>query len=371
MARLSLMIPVDAADRRPTALIQSLATKPDLDIEILVVSASSSIEQDKDLAGLVAIDPRVRLFAPGTGLASSLALWNAALMETTGEWLSLVRPDDSFEPEAGRLADVIKSKVGTVDAIGWNALQISPTAEPGNSNSIAIPTGFDPTPFDKTSILKSFFLWEGSWNAPKVPFGLSHAIVARPLALNIAETIRTSGRDHDMAQWEWTARVSLIGESFVFCPRPLSVINVEPYRAPDLYAMRPDLPFNASQGLTGGIAEIQHSLFAEMGASWGGAQENFIRAITIDCMMEMDPERFNAKCNGYYAGLRQWEGGKHANLFKPQFTGPRPLDRRRGLHGSTLMVDRHIGGAKTAQDFYQVVRNFLVPIGLLCGGKAV
>ena len=67
----------------------------------------------------------------------------------------------------------------------------------------------------------------------------------------------------------------------------------------------------------------------------------------------------------------KWEGGAHAGLFRPQFVGERPLDKRRGLHGNLLMIDRHIAGARNAHEFYNIIRNFLVPIGLICGGQTV
>ena len=50
----------------------------------------------------------------------------------------------------------------------------------------------------------------------------------------------------------------------------------------------------------------------------------------------------------------------------------KPPDIRRGLHGNMLMVDRFIGKARTAQDFYRVMRSFLAPVRLICGsGVAV
>lgn len=371
MALLSLIIPVEANDVRPETLIKALAAKPGIALEILVVPASPDVAEREALKTLGEIDPRVRIVTPARPALSALSLWSAGVEAAKGDWLSVVRPDDIFEPEALTVAEFVKAKLGQVDSIGWNALQINPKAEPGKSSSVAIPTKYDIAELNKTEMLKGFYLWEGASNVPKMPFGIFHAIISRELAHTILGSIRASDREHQLANWEWAARSVLMGEKFVFCSRPLSVLNTRPYEAPVHPLVRADFPFHAGIGLTAGIAEIQFSVFAEMGALWTGSQENFIRAMTFDCMFETEPQAFNDKCNAYYRALRLWEGGAHAGLFKPQFAGERPLDKRRGLHGNLLMIDRHIAGARNAQEFYNIIRNFLVPIGLICGGQAV
>ena len=369
MTALSVLIPVEAHEKRPTVLVEVLAGKPGLDLEIVIVPQSNDVSVREDLASLIDIDPRVRVVEAGAESLPVLALWNRAVAAAKGQWLTLLRPDDIFEPEVLVVAEFAKGKLGSLDALGWNALQISASAEPGKSASVAIPTKYDIMEFDKTEQLKSFYLWEGAGHLPKVPFGLYHCLIARELADSIAQTITASGREHPLAQWEWTARTVLMGEKFVFCARPLSVINTRPYAAPEQPIRQPGFPFHAGLGLTAGVAEVQYAVFAEMGAHWTGANENFVRAAIYDCMFETDPQAFNDKCNGYFGALKQWEGGQHAALFRPQFTGERVLDKRRGLHGNVLMIDRHIAGARDAQQFYQVIRNFLVPVGIICGAQ--
>ena len=371
MAGLSLIIPVEAHEARPESLIKALAAKPGVDLEILVVPASADIATREDLASLAELDSRVRIVVPPAPTASAVSLWAAGIEAARSPWISVVRPDDIFEPETLAVAEFVKGRLGSVDSIGWNALQINPGAEPGKSSSVAIPTKHDIVELDKTEMLKAFYLWEGSANVPKMPFGIYHAIISRELADTVLGSIRATGREHALPQWEWAARTVLMGEKFVFCSRPLSVINARPYVTPAQPLIRADFPFHAGIGLTAGIAEIQFFAFAEMGALWTGSQENFIRATIIDAMFETEPQVFNDKCNAYYRALTLWEGGAHAPLFRPQFAGERPLDKRRGLHGNLLMIDRHIAGARNAQEFYSIIRNFLVPIGIICGAQAV
>lgn len=371
MAGLSLIIPVETHESRPETLIKALAAKPGIDLEILVVPASAEVAGREDLASLSTIDSRVRIVLPAGPVVSAVSLWGAGIDAAKSDWLSVVRPDDIFEPDALAVAEFVKGKLGTIDSIGWNALQINPGAEPGKSSSVAIPTKHDIVELNKTEMLKAFYLWEGSAIVPKMPFGIYHAIISRELAETVLGSIRAAGREHALPQWEWAARTVLMGEKFAFCSRPLSVINAGSYEIPAQPLVRADFPFHAGIGLTAGIAEIQFSAFAEMGALWTGSQENFVRAIMLDCMVETEPQAFNDKCNAYYRALTMWEVGAHAKLFRPQFAGERPLDRRRGLHGNLLMIDRHIAGARDAQEFYTIIRNFLVPVGIICGAQAV
>ncbi|MDO6962454.1 hypothetical protein [Rhizobium alvei] len=369
MAKLSILVPVTVRDEPPKTLLSLLAERPAPDIEILVAAEAETAER-LDLAALGVIDSRIRIVTSPATLKTELALWSFAIEASRGDWLTLIRPADMIDTQLLAIADFVSGKLGLVDAIAWNALAISADAEPGRSSSVAIPTKFDLAELDKTEMLKAFYLWEGAGNLPKMPFGLYHGLLRREFCLSVDRSIRESGRQHDLPQWEWAARTVLMSEKLVFCSRPLSTIDGKTYRVPPTYMTRGDFPFHGGIGITAALAEIQFSVFAEMGALWSGSQENFVRACVYDCMTESDPQRFNDRCNAYYAAIRQWEGGQHAALFRPQFVGERVPDTRRGLNGNLLFVDRHIAGARDAQEFYDVIRNFLVPIGIVCGKPA-
>ena len=72
MAGLSLIIPVEAHEARPETLIKALAAKPGVDLEILVVPASTEIATRENLASLAEIDSRVRVVTPSTSVASAV-----------------------------------------------------------------------------------------------------------------------------------------------------------------------------------------------------------------------------------------------------------------------------------------------------------
>ncbi len=372
MTSLSILIPIETSFERPHSLMAALTAKPDPDLEIILAPQTSEIARTLDLAGLAATDRRIKLVMTYTDEPPATHLWGAALAVATGTWVTLVRPMDMIEAELIKVVRFIDQTLPDSDGFAWNALQVFPDDILGQSASMAIPTKYLLTEFDKTEMLKAFFLWEGSHNIPKMPFGLFHAACRRTLAMSVQQSINAAGRHwvtDQILRWEWAARTILMGEKFVFCARPLSVVEGRPFTTPS--TQRRDFPFHGGLGLSGAIAEIQQAVFNEMGAAWLGMEENFIRGITIDCMLETDGQAFNAKCDGYFNALKQWQGGKFCGLFRPQFTGPRPPDTRRGLEGSYLMIDRHIGGAKTPQEFYNVIRHFLAPTGVICGGQAI
>lgn len=370
MTSLSILIPVETAEDDPARLVATLVAHAATDLEIVLAAGSADVADHLDLETLAGTDSRIRL-AASPALMSRAALWGSAFEASTGAWVSLVRPGDMIEPDLVGIIRFIQERSPETDGFAWNALQISKDAVLGESASVGIPTGYTIVDFDKTDMLKAFFLWEGSHNIPKMPFGLHHAALNRRVATMVHDSMAASGRNPATPQWEWAARSVLLGEKFAFCARPLSIVDSRTFEpAPDSVA-RSDFPFHAGIGLTAAIAEIQQSVFEEMGAAWSGMEENFIRACMIDCMIETDPQIFNARCNLYYAALRLWQNGRFANLFKPQFAGVRQPDRRRGLQGSTLMIDRHIGGARTAPEFYEVIRHFLAPVGVICGGQTI
>lgn len=369
MALLSILIPVTQIGSNPASLVGKIVSRPEPALEI-VLSASRTTSDALGLADLAATDDRIRLAISEDGVTPAM-LWRAALLASSGDWVSLVGPLDMIEPELIGIIRFLAANQPETDGFAWNALQIAADAVAGKASSVAIPTSFGLVDFDKTDMLKAFFLWENSHNIPKMPFGLHHAALNRRLAITVQDSIDASGRKPAAPQWEWAARTVLMGEKFVFTARPLSVVDQVAYRPPALAGERPGFPFHAGLGLTAGIAEAQDAVFAEMGAAWLGMEENFIRALTIDAMLESEPAAFNAKCNAYFSALKRWQGGRFAGLFKPQFAGQLQPDRRRGLVGSTIMIDRHIAGAENAQDFYDVIRHFVVPVGLMTGGQTL
>ena len=363
MPRLSVLIPPPQAPESGLAtLLGALLADPSLDLEIVTL-------QHDDIAAID--DARLRLLPamlPGT---PQQTIWSALVTASTGDWVTLVKPDDMLEPELAIMVGFVDEANPAADALSWHTLQIDANDPPDRRFSVGVPSQYAIVNIEKTVMLKAFFMWENSLNIPRMPFGLHHGALKRQLALNIAESLAASGRVSPLPAAEWSARTIFMANEIAFCERPMSVIARKAFSADPAGVSTPGFPFHAGIGESAGIAEVQNAVFMEMGAPWGpGAEEAFVRAATIDCLLEIDEEAFAAKCEAYDKAFRAWDGGRHAHLFQPYYAGPQPPDIRRGLHGNMLMVDRFIGKARTAQDFYRVMRSFLAPVRLICGSGA-
>ncbi len=365
MPRLSVLIPpAQSSESGLATLLGVLLADRSLDLEIVTVQTGDLPDID---------DPRLTVLPamlPGT---PQQAIWSALVAASTGEWVTLVKPDDMLEPELAIMVGFVAQANPAADALSWHSLQIDASDPPDRRFSVGVPSQYAIVNIEKTAMLKAFFMWENSLNVPRMPFGLYHGALKRSLALNIVESLVASGRVSPLPAAEWSARTIFMANEIAFCERPMSVIARQPFAFDPAGVPTPRFPFHAGIGETAGIAEVQNAVFMEMGAPWGpGAEEAFVRAAMIDCLLETDEEPFAAKCEAYDKAFRAWDGGRHAHLFQPYYAGPQPPDIRRGLHGNMLMVDRFIGKARTAQDFYRVMRSFLAPVRLICGaGTAI
>jgi len=367
MAKLSVCIPLEAETDNPFNLATLLLAKDDLALEVVVAARQNMILSD-DLNALARQNPRLKLVATLPENTQDAELWAHALKTASGDWLSLVRAHDVIEPELTLVAEYLDKNNPQIDAVAWNVLQIDPAAPKDVRQSVAIPIEYGISAFDKNVMLQKFFAWENSLATPVMPFGLFHGMIRRSLAETVLATLSASGRKTCLPQYEWAARVVLLASDLAFAARPMSAQTVVPYQVPANATQSPDFPFDARLGITGGIAEIQHALLKEMGSTWAGSEEAFVRACIIDCILLTDADAFAAKAQAYYEALSIWHGGRYVPLFQPEYVAERPRDIRRGLHGNALMIDRFIGGATTPQDFYRIVRSFLAPIRLICGG---
>ncbi|MFB2551946.1 hypothetical protein [Ensifer soli] len=350
-------IPVSAADAAPSRLVAALTAGSD-DIEI-VVAAPEAIAGD--LPALSA-DPRLRLVTAPLDPGDLRALWRLALENATGDWVTLVEPGDMIEAGLAALSGFVEGVAPSADAIGWNTFQIDPRQDAAAADSVAVPTSFNVHTFEKTAMLKAFFYWQGSLDVPKVPFGVFHGLVRRPLLETMLAIPDAMPWTTPVPRFEWTAKTVLCADALVFCARPMSAINALPF---DAVPVAPGgFPLHAGIGITAAVAEAQFYVLRSLGSDWLGAEADFIRACIIDCMKEVEPARFEAKARAYGAALAALDPAL-ARAFQPQFRGRPPRDTRRGLHGDTLMVDRFLGGARDAQDFFGVVRAMIAPLDFI------
>ncbi len=365
MTQLSICIPLETEAQDALSLIAALMENRTADFEI-VIARPADVVMSEALLSLLAGDARIRVTDAEAGI-SRQALWRQAVTATTGNWVTLVMPGDMIESDLAVMVAFLEASSPNVDALAWNAFQIDRHAERGKAGSVAIPAGYQIETFDKTAMLKAFFCWENSLSVPKMPFGLYHAAIRRSLIDALLDLPEAQDWSTPLPQYEWAAKVVLFANELAFCSRPMSAISTSAYM-PEAPRHPWNFPFHSGLGIAGGVAEVQFHVLRELGSPWSGNSEAFVRALTIECMMETSREAFTVKGNAYFAALREFEGGHLAPYFRPEFHPVRAHDTRRGLHGKALLVDRFLGGAQDAGEFYNTVRLMLAPVGLICGG---
>ena len=365
MTKLSICIPVEAGAPDALPLVTTLLENKSADLEI-IIARPAEISLSQALLELTGSDERLTITDAEQG-TSRQQLWRHALASTRGDWVTLVNPGDMLESELSLMVAFIETSSPNVDALAWNAFQIDRLAEPGKASSVAIPASYHIETLDKTAMLKAFFYWENSLNSPKMPFGLHHAAIRRSLVDALLQLPAPEDWSTPVPHYEWAARVLLFANELAFCARPMSAINISAYVAtPSLHPW--NFPFHSGLGLAGAVAEVQFHVLRELGSPFGGGNEAFLRALMIDCMMETERDAYTKKGNAYFAALQAFDGGRLAPLFRPEFHEVRAKDTRRGLHGSALLIDRFVGGARDAGEFYKTVKLMLAPVGLICGG---
>ena len=365
MTKLSICIPVETAAQDVLPLVTLLLEKQGENFEI-VIAKPADVALPGALLELAAGGANIVIADAAAGVTRQ-HLWRHAVSATKGDWVTLVNPGDVIESELATMVAYLETSSPGVDALAWNVLQIDRHAEPGKASSVAIPARYHIDTLDKTGMLKAFFYWENSLNAPKMPYGLYHAAIRRSLVDTLLQLPQPSDWSTPVPQYEWAAKILLFANELAFCARPMSAINIVPFVAqPPFHPW--SFPFHSGLGIAGAVAEVQFHVLRELDTPWSGGNEAFVRALTIDCMMETGREAYKNKGNAYFAALKEFEGGHLAPFFRPEFHEVRQKDQRRGLHDGALLIDRFVGGARDAREFYTMIKPILTPVGLICGG---
>lgn len=363
MPKLSVCIPVEPGLLAPTHLVNRLLEEPESSIEVIVAACGGREGAWSYLEARAADDPRLRILPTAPAGLSAANLWIGTLAAATGDWVSLVGPEDMIQPDLPKLLAYIEGKYPDADTLGWNAFSIAPDAPRSISTTVAVPIVHHLADIEKSRMLEAFFQWAGSQNTPRMPFGLYHGAIKRTLLETVLSACGQLSWLTPLPRWEWAARVLIFSQGLLLSHRPLSAISATPFRPVPVPSALEGFPFDARIGLTATIAEVQARVLHELGASWTGFNEDFVKACIIDCMREHDEAVFQQKGQAYFEAIRRMPGGiALSEQFRPLYFPQPPEDTRRGLHAQMLLVDRFIGNAESAQEFYEVVEAMLAPI---------
>ncbi len=371
MAKLSILIAAEHDAEGIIGLADFLLRNAELDIEVVVGGRTDSPDV-LQIAERYAEDSRLKFLTFNKTETSRQALWSALVEASSGDWLTLCKPLDLVDPELVTMLQFLEKARPNVDAFGWNLLHIDNADLPSRHHSIALPVDFHVSSKSQPAMLDAYFTWQNGATTTCMPIGLYHGAIRRSLALSVAQTLAETGRISSSPQHEWAARSLVCSNEIAFSERPLSIVSKHAFAIDANGIAAPDFPFHPALGEPAALAEVQHNLFLEMNLQWGeGAEDGFVRACMNDCQSLQDQATFETRRNAYANAFALWRGGASSDRFNPHYLGEQRPDTRRGLHGKTLMVDRFIGNARTAQTFYRAASCFLAPIRMICGGTTV
>jgi len=366
MPKLSICIPVEPGYILPTYLISQLLKNEAADLEIILSGFGDRLHNAQDITDVVNSDSRLRLLPPAPDTISSAQLWVGTVVAAQGDWVSVIYPEDMIEPDLPDLLRFIEEEHPNADVLGWSPFVIDQAAPRFVSSNVPIPVLHNVNTFDKAPMLEAFFYWKNAQQTPRMPFGLFHGAIKRSLMQTILDACGELSWLTLLPQYEWAARVLIFSQELAFSNRPLSAINVQPYTPHHIPSAIQDFPLHSGIGLTAAIAEIQVRTLVELGSEWAGFGEDYVTACMYDCAAERTATAFQAKCDAYRKAFLSMPGGAaFIPGFHPPYSAAPEPDPRRGLYGKTLLVNRFIGNAVTAQDFYNVARAILTPVELM------
>ncbi|MCM2291420.1 glycosyltransferase family 2 protein [Allorhizobium sp. BGMRC 0089] len=370
MPKLSLCIPVEPGHDLPLYLVRELLKDKGNDLEIILSAFGDVLHQSPEITAIAANDARLRLLPPAPESISSAQLWVGTVRAAEGDWVSLIYPEDMIEPHLPELLTYVERVTPEATALGWSPFQIDAAMSPDVRTNVAVPVLHNITAFDKAPMLEAFFFWKDARQTPRMPFGLYHGAIKRELMQAVIDACGEISWLTLVPQYEWAARVLIFAEALAYCNRTLSAVHVRPFATRDVPSVLRGFPLHAGVGLTAAIAEVQARTLMELGSEWSGFGEAFVTACMYDCAMEHDASAFQGKCAAYRQAIAAMPGGQSLlQGFQPPFSSTPYGDERLGLYGKTLLVDRFIGQAKTAQDFYRVMSAILTPVRIMTDEK--
>ncbi len=368
MTKLSICIPVEPGKSAPVRLCETLLANEAADIEIVVAPYGDVLEGNQAFADIVGRDKRLRTLPPAPENISLAQFWIGTVAAMDADWAVLVRPDDMLEAGIEKLLEAIETSMPDADVCGWNTFTINAAAPRHVPAAIPVPVQHHAIELDKVEMMDAFFHWSDSSNVPKMPLGIYHCAIRRALLESVLNHSGETSWLTPVPQYEWAARVILHCNRIAFYSRPLSAIAQEDYKPVKVPRVIANFPFSGAIGITAAIAEIQCRVLHQFNATWDGYGDAFIRACMIDCMFENDQERFEEKAEAYFIAINEMGVNRLTTSFRPPYLKEPKADRRRGLHGRVMLVDRFLGNATTAQDFYAIARYMLTPVNFIAEG---
>ena len=377
---LSICVPSRNRQASFRQTIRDLIANRREDVEfVLVDNSDDAAIMDEFAADLD--DPRIRYLSSATSPLPMQDNWERAIKAAAGEWVVFIGDDDYVDPDVVDTIGEIVARRPDVDAIGWNRMSFKwPEYRPfhgGTSMSLANSVA----PVKRERELRALFLWEGAAPVPKTAFSVYHGAVRRDVMTSIRD--RFSGRyfEHPTVDFDCSSKLLLLANELVYIDRPFSVFGATSAsnssavgrfaRVAELHAELeaegqpavedPEFPFTSRLGVAASILAAQHWFKSKYDLRFDGWEENFVKALAIDCGLARDRRNFDDHSARCREELARWRDGAWLDAFQPRFVSHRDSAIFTGLCGKYLYIDERIAGCETPAQLYAVAKAILPP----------
>jgi glycosyltransferase involved in cell wall biosynthesis len=381
---LSICVPSRNRQQTFAQTVRDLTANPREDIEF--VFADNSDDPGIADGHMAAIrDPRVRYLPSAEQALPMQDNWERVMQAATGDWIIFVGDDDYVDPDVIDTIAEIARRRPQVDAVGWARMSFKwPEYRPFSGNaSVALGNGVHLA--DRQDQLRALFTWKGASPVPKTAFSVYHGAVRRTAMERIRDHFSGRYFEHPTVDFDCSAKLLLTARELVYIDRSFSVagstassnssavgrfarvreINAGLSRDDGPRFEVPGFPFTSRMGVAGSILATLHWFTQRYGLPMEGWEDNFLRALEIDCGKAEDRISFDLHVATCRDALARWRDGALLDAFKPRFVPRGRSAPYTGLIGTNLFVDETIGGCRTPAEFYGFVSGILPPADAL------
>lgn len=328
-------------------------------------------------------DARVR-YLPSTDRPLSMAdNWERTIAAATGDWVTVIGDDDYVDPDIVDRIREIEAHDDAVDAIGWNRAPFQWASARSEEKSIPFSLVNRIMRHTKDQLERRLFGWAAATYMPQCPYGIYHGAIPRRTLDRIDATFSGRFFEHPTVDYDFCHKLVSSSSNFAYVNRPMSILGVatssnsdavgdsakvkravEAHRleygdAFEQATLAAGFPFRADSGVAGNIMAAQVWFKERHGFAYDGWQENFARAVTLECSLWKDRDGFDRHVAGIEAAFRAWQGGRYLPLFTPRFVGHVAGPTFWGLRDNHLHISQDVAGAKTPRAFYRVLQDIL------------
>lgn len=330
-------------------------------------------------------DPRVR-YLPSLDHALPMQdNWERTMRASSGDWVIFIGDDDYVDPDvADILVEVSRRRPG-VEAVGWSRLGFKwPDYRPFSGNA-CVALGNAAHLVAREHQLRALFQWQGARPIPKVAFSAYHGAVRRHAMERIRDRFSDRYFEHPTVDFDCSAKLLLTARDLVYIDRSLSVLGATATSNSSAVGRYdrvgeiteallpgegagfevPGFAFTTRLGVASAILSTLNWVCTRYGLPMEGWQENFLKALAIDCGKAEDRASFDRHVAACLSALSDFEGGRWLDTFRPRFTPRGRAASFTGPRGTNLFVDERIGNAATPAEFYRIVQSIMPPAEML------